>query len=74
MDIECSVNRKLEHVRPADIERRSFEIITSELEEALDAAAGKVAAKVLYAMKDSMNGDNFRECMDCLEKNFQERT
>ena len=45
-----------------------------KLSDAMDSAAGKVIAKVLFELKNSMNIDDFQRCLDHLEMNFPEDT
>lgn len=41
-----------------------------ELASALKNSGSKVAAKMMYALRDELEADRFRECLEILEKNF----
>ncbi|WP_230398038.1 glutamyl-tRNA reductase [Novisyntrophococcus fermenticellae] len=40
--------------------------------ENIDAAAGKVVGKMMYGLRDYLDGSKFRECLDGLEKLYDE--
>ncbi|MCD8181264.1 MAG: precorrin-8X methylmutase [Firmicutes bacterium] len=51
---------KLENVLPADIERRSFEIIESELPHEIDSSVKSVVKRVIHTTADFDYADNMR--------------
>ena len=38
----------------------------------IDTAAGKVVGKMMYGLRDYLDGTQFRECLDGLEKLYEE--
>ena len=43
-----------------------------KLKKAVDTAAGKVVNKLIFGLRDSLNQDVFRECVEGLEKLYEE--
>lgn len=41
-------------------------------EKAVDTAAGKVVNKLIFGLRDSLNQDAFLECVEGLEKLYEE--
>ena len=52
------MNIELERVKPADIERRSFEIIASELKRPLDPALAPIIMRVIHTTADFDYAEN----------------
>ena len=42
------------------------------LKKAVDTAAGKVVNKLIFGLRDSLNQDVFLECVEGLEKLYEE--
>ena len=43
-----------------------------ELEKAIDTAAGKVVTKMIFGLRDTLEKDTFAECVEGLEKLYEE--
>ena len=43
-----------------------------KLKKAVDAAAGKVVNKLIFGLRDSLNQEAFLECVEGLEKLYEE--
>ena len=59
---------ELERVAPMDIERRSFEIIASELQHPVDAQLAPIILRVIHATADFDFADTLCFSNDALEK------
>lgn len=59
---------ELEHVRPADIEKRSMEIITSELKRPLDPVNAPVIRRVIHTTADFDYAENLVFSGDAVER------
>lgn len=62
------MNIELEHVRPADIEKRSMEIITSELGRELEGVNAPVIRRVIHTTADFDYADNLVFTHGAVEK------
>ena len=49
-----------------------YSFLTKDLEASIDTAAGKVVTKMIFGLRDTLETDAFIDCVEGLEKVYEE--